>query len=146
MISAWQMQTVGFSYLTLKNLEQPYVDIFKDIPTEVTTVIGVILVICGLGSKCAAIYGTGYNTYYWYDMVLNVPNAYFIEQGIYKFCGSPTYTLGRLTGFGAAINFRSIPLFLASIADLILITLFNYVVEQPFVKRMYMNSNEKQNV
>ena len=146
MISAWQMQTVGFSYLTLKNLEQPYIEIFDDIPKEVTTVIGVIMVICGLGSKCAAIYGTGYNTYYWYDMVLNVPNAYFIEKGIYKYCGSPTYTLGRLTGFGAAINFRSIPLFLASIADLILITLFNVLVEQPFVKRMYMNSNEKQNV
>ena len=46
-----------------------------------TKVFGVILVILGLGSKCAAIYGTGYNTYYWYDMVLDVPNAYFIEKG-----------------------------------------------------------------
>ena len=46
-----------------------------------TTVFGLILVILGLGSKFAAIYGTGYNTYYWYDMVLDVPNAYFIEKG-----------------------------------------------------------------
>ena len=45
--------------------------------------------------------------------------------------------LGRFTGFGAAINYRSVPLFFASVADLILITLFNYFVEQPFVKRMY---------
>ena len=101
--------------------------------------VGLVLVIFGLGSKCAAIYGTGYNTYYWYDMVLNVPNAYFIEEGIYKYCGSPTYTLGRFTGFGAAIKFRSIPLFVASIADLILINLFNYIVEQPFVRKMYIN-------
>ena len=99
--------------------------------------IGFTLVALGIGSKGAAIYMTGYNTYYWYDMVLNTPNAYFVEGGIYKYCGSPTYTLGRLTGFGAAIKYRSIPLFVASILDLILITLFNKFVEQPSVQLMY---------
>jgi len=138
----WQVQTIGFSLLTLKSLEQPYIEKFESIPKEVTTIIGLILTISGLGSKCAAIYYTGYNTYYWYDMVLNTPNAYFIEGGIYKYCGSPTYTLGRMTGFGASIHFRSIPLFVASIADLILITLFNFFIEQPFVKRMYINKSE----
>ena len=62
-------------------MEQPYIEYFDDIPEMATTVFGLILVILGLGSKCAAIYGTGYNTYYWYDMVLDVPNAYFIEKG-----------------------------------------------------------------
>ena len=33
----------------------------------------------GIGSKMGAIYGTGYNTYYWYDMVTNIPNAYFVK-------------------------------------------------------------------
>ena len=80
--SGWQVQTIGFSLLTLKSLEQPYIEKFDSIPKEVTTIIGLILTISGLGSKCAAIYGTGYNTYYWYDMVLDVPNAYFIENGI----------------------------------------------------------------
>ena len=42
-----------------------------------------------------AIYGTGFNTYYWYDMVTNIPNAYFVEIGIYKYVSSPTYTLGK---------------------------------------------------
>ena len=102
-----------------------------------TTIIGLALVALGIGSKGSAIYMTGYNTYYWYDMVLNTPNAYFVEAGIYKYCGSPTYTLGRLTGFGAAIKYRSIPLLVASILDLILITLFNSFVEQPFVRTMY---------
>ena len=106
-LSGWQVQTIGFSLLTLKSLEQPYIEKFESIPKEVTTIIGLILTISGLGSKCAAIYYTGYNTYYWYDMVLNTPNAYFIEGGIYKYCGSPTYTLGRMTGFGASIHFRS---------------------------------------
>ena len=54
----------------------------------------------------AAIYGTGYNTYYWFDMVTNIPNAYFVKDGIYKYVGSPTYTLGRGTSFGAAIYYR----------------------------------------
>ena len=102
-----------------------------------TTIIGLALVALGIGSKGSAIYMTGYNTYYWYDMILNTPNAYFVEAGIYKYCGSPTYTLGRLTGFGAAIKYRSIPLLVASILDLILITLFNSFVEQPFVRTMY---------
>ena len=105
-LPGWQVQTIGFSLLTLKSLEQPYIEKFDSIPKEVTTVIGLILTVSGLGSKCAAIYYTGYNTYYWYDMVLNTPNAYFIEGGIYKYCGSPTYTLGRMTGFGASIHFR----------------------------------------
>ena len=30
-----------------------------------------------------------------YDMVTDIPNAYFVEVGIYKWHGSPTYTLGR---------------------------------------------------
>ena len=55
-----------------------------------------------------AIFGTGYNTYYWYDMVTNIPNAYFVGDGIYKYVGSPTYTLGRGTSFGAAIFYRYI--------------------------------------
>ena len=44
----------------------------------------------------AAIYGTGFNTYYWYDMITDIPNAYFVRVGIYKYVSSPTYTLGKL--------------------------------------------------
>ena len=51
--------------------------------------------VLGIGSKMGAIYGTGFNTYYWYDMVTNIPNAYFVEVGIYKYVSSPTYTLGK---------------------------------------------------
>ena len=51
----------------------------------------------GIGSKMGAIYGTGHNTYYWYDMVTNIPNAYFVQIGIYKYVSSPTYTLGKNT-------------------------------------------------
>ena len=132
---AWQMQTVGFTSLTMTTT--PFLDCFKEIPTIASTVIGLILVALGIGSKIGAIFVTGYNTYYCFDMVLDTPNAYFVETGIYKFCGSPMYTVGRLTGFGAAIHYRSIPLLVASIADLITINLFNCFVEQPFVKRMY---------
>ena len=28
-------------------------------------------------------------------MVTDIPNAYFVEVGIYKWTDSPTYTLGR---------------------------------------------------
>ena len=171
-----------------------------------TTGVGLLLVIFGIGSKMGAIYGTGYNTYYWwtqlkweimmlmlkksfetwamcdvpllvpvsltkydmvtdkfkwkhsfnkrYDMVTDIPNAYFVEVGIYKWHGSPTYTLGRWkwilkkwfemaqifkvwkkemsnyfsfrgTSFGAALHYRSVPMLFAAIADLALINIFN---------------------
>ena len=131
----WQIQTIGFVSLTLTPI--PYQEYFNNIPDEITTFFGSLLVFCGIFSKGCAIYMTGYNTYYWYDMILNTPNAYFVDGGIYRYCGSPTYTLGRFTGFGAAIQLRSVPLFVASFADLILINLFNYFVEQPSVKIMY---------
>ena len=34
--------------------------------TQVTTGLGLLLVVFGIGSKMGAIYGTGYNTYYWW--------------------------------------------------------------------------------
>ena len=58
-------------------------------------------------------------------MVTDIPNAYFVEVGIYKVVGSPTYTLGRGTSFGAALIFRSFPMMIAGVIELILITLFN---------------------
>jgi len=60
--------------------------------------------------------------------------------GIYRWTGSPTYTLGRGTSFGAALHYRSVPMLAAALADLALINLFNRLVEQPFVKRTYLSS------
>merc|ERR1711971_1343998 len=100
---AWQVQTLGFWALTICPLPETSVTALAPIPTWVTTGVGLVLVVFGIGSKMGAIYGTGYNTYYWYDMVTDIPNAYFVEVGIYKWHGSPTYTLGRGTSFGAAL-------------------------------------------
>ena len=52
----------------------------------------------GVGSKMAAIYGTGFNTYYMFDMITDIPNAYFVEVGIYRYASSPMYTLGKSSG------------------------------------------------
>jgi len=134
---AWQLQTIGFWVLTITPtmLEKE----LSVVPVWMTTALGIVLVVVGIGSKMGAIYGTGYNTYYWYDMVTDIPNAYFVEVGIYKFVGSPTYTLGRGTSFGAALHYRSLPMLVAGVLDLLLINLFNKLVEQPSVERMYGN-------
>ena len=95
-----------------------------------------------------AIYGTGYNTYYWYDMVTDIPNAYFVQVGIYNWVESPTYTLGRLCTTGVRVKYsgiiftcfsfyRSVPMLVAAIIDLAGINLFNHFVEQPSVRKMY---------
>jgi len=136
---AWQVQTLGFWALTITPV--PYQYQLESIPHWLTTSLGIALVIFGIGSKMGAIYGTGYNTYYWYDMVTDIPNAHFIEIGIYKCSGSPTYTLGRGTSFGTALHYRSVPLLLAAVGDLLLINLFNRFVEQPFVRRKYLSES-----
>ncbi|XP_023321507.1 uncharacterized protein LOC111696190 [Eurytemora carolleeae] len=136
---AWQTQTIGFWVLTIT--PPLFSEDFKGIDEKWTTGLGLLMVVAGVGFKMSAIYGTGYNTYYWYDMITEIPNAYFSEVGIYKYCGSPTYTLGRFTGFGAALHYRSVPIALASIVDLVLINLFNRWVEQPFVQKMYLEKS-----
>ena len=139
---AWQVQTIGFWVLTItpSMFEQELVHV----PTWLTTSLGILLVVVGILSKMGAIYGTGYNTYYWYDMVTDIHNAYFVEVGIYKFIGSPTYTLGRGTSFGAALHYRSVPMLVAGVLDLVLINLFNKFVEQPSVKKMYSEPKQEE--
>merc|ERR1712110_411588 len=132
---AWQGQTIAFWALTIT--PAMFEDELKPIPTWLTTSIGLTLIILGIGSKMGAIYGTGYNTYYWYDMVTDIPNAYFVQVGIYNWVESPTYTLGRGTSFGAALHYRSVPMLVAAIIDLAGINLFNHYVEQPSVRKMY---------
>ena len=139
---AWQIQTIGFWVLTIT---PPMLETeLEMIPVWLTTSVGIVLVVVGIGSKMGAIYGTGYNTYYWYDMVTEIPNAYFVEVGIYKVIGSPTYTLGRGTSFGAALHYRSVPMLVAGVVDLVLINVFNKFVEQPFVEKMYTKPSQDQ--
>ena len=53
-----------------------------------------------------------------------------------------TYTLGRGTSFGAALQFRSVTMLVAGVLDLVLINLFNKFVEQPSVERMYTKPSQ----
>ena len=91
----WLSSSVGLTLIILGSFQH---DTLKSYITPLSPT--------GIGSKMGAIYGTGYNTYYWYDMVTNIPNAYFVQVGIYKWVESPTYTLGRATSFGAALHYR----------------------------------------
>jgi len=137
----WQLQTLGFWALTITT--PLFVENFKEIPEVSTTVVGLLFVVAGVCFKASAIYDTGYNTYYWYDMVTEIPNAYFCKTGIYRCCGSPTYTLGRFTGLGVAILYRSVPILVAALVDLVFINLFNVLIEQPFVMTMYKDKQQE---
>jgi len=137
--STWQAQTCAFWVLTIT--PPVFESQLEPIPSWLSSLIGISLFIAGICSKMGALFWTGYNTYYWYDMVTDIPNAYFVQGGIYKFVDSPTYTLGRGASFGTAIYLRSVPMFFASILDIICINLFNHFIEQPSVEKMYNTSN-----
>ena len=134
--AAWQVQNIGYFSLSLA-APTPHSDRLWYVSPEPTTGIGIVLVVVGVISTSSAIYMTGYNNYFMYDMILNIPNAYFIKGGIYKFCSSPMYSLGKLYGFGLAIMFRSTPGVVAAAVDVLYINFFNYFVEKPFIKKMY---------
>ena len=61
---------------------------------------GIVLLVVGFVAKIHAQFLSGVNNYYYYDFILQTPNERFVDSGLYRWCGSPTYVLGYLDGFG----------------------------------------------
>merc|ERR1712194_278694 len=106
--------------------------------TVVRYLLGGCFILSSIVSRGSAIYSSGYNTYYWYDLVLNKPNAHFSTDGIYRCCNDPTYTLGRLHWVGVLLMIPSVEMFLLASLDVLMLHLFFVqCVEKPFVEKMY---------
>ena len=71
------MQTVGFTVLTFASI--PYLDKLAGFPDVAAKAVGYTMIVAGFLFKGAAVWMTGSNTYYWYDMTLEIPNAYFVK-------------------------------------------------------------------
>jgi len=112
----------------------------------VTVACSWILLIGGGVVKSYCFYLTGLNNYYYYDIILDKPNERFVVNKLYSICSSPTYLIGYLDGYGAALiagfcHFGSPVLaFLFTALCQISISIANSVVEERFVRKMYLSS------
>ena len=101
------------------------------------------LIIFGSAVKMYAMYLSGLNNYYYYDMILDTPNERFVDSGLYRWFKSPTYHIGYVDGYGLAllmgVRGRGFPLLAAllTLASHVLIYVLDKRVEQSFVERMY---------
>ncbi|MCR4285099.1 MAG: phosphatidylethanolamine N-methyltransferase family protein [archaeon] len=102
-------------------------------------VISVPIFIISFGSKFWAAWLTGLDIYYYKDLFLNKRVGKFIKAGPYKIFKNPMYGVGYLYGYLGALIFQSKEgLIFVAICHAGIYT-FNYLVEQPFVKRTYLS-------
>mmetsp|Transcript_10521 Transcript_10521/g.14758 ORF Transcript_10521/g.14758 Transcript_10521/m.14758 type:complete len:308 (-) Transcript_10521:226-1149(-) len=107
------------------------------IPEKVTTIGGLAILFTGWFFKGWACTLTGFNSYYWRDMVTETPNSRFVESSLYSYFSHPTYTIGYLPALSVPIYYRCVEGIGVYGVTQTLILLYVYFVEQPFVDRMY---------
>jgi len=99
-------------------------------------------------ARFLSLYVTGYHNYFCYDLAMDMPNAYFLQTGIYHYFKSPMYTLCRIAWITLALlkfyqtNYIGLGVVLLALLDLVSINTYDYMVEQPFVRRMYMGEKD----
>jgi isoprenylcysteine carboxyl methyltransferase (ICMT) family protein YpbQ len=138
----WWMQGIAYVAISFLPFDAGLVDeAVYDHPLLIA--LAVLLAVAGSGIKMYCVYLSGLNNYYYYDMMLATPNARFVDSGLYKWFGSPTYHLGYIDGYGFALLTgalrRGSPMLalLFTLICHITITVVNELVEQPAVRAMY---------
>jgi protein-S-isoprenylcysteine O-methyltransferase Ste14 len=101
-------------------------------------ILGFPLVAVGLGMKWWARAAVGADRYYWRDFFgPKVPTDTTPVGGPYRFFKNPMYTIGNLHLAGLALMAASLPALVVALFSHAAILVFNQVVEQPHVRRVY---------
>ena len=107
------------------------------VPVPVLFGLGVALFGAGVIVKLWATLTVGVDIYFFRDMFLRRALAPASFDGPYRFLRNPMYSLGQLQGYGYALMYLSFPGVLAAAAGQILVYVFYYAAERPFVRRVY---------
>ena len=107
------------------------------ISSSYTFIFGGIVFMIGIILKIWSTMILGIDLYYYRDMFLNHSVGNFTQSGPYKIFDNPMYGIGQIHGYGYAIMYQSITGFMAIAICHILIYVFYYSVERPFVRRVY---------
>ena len=108
-----------------------------NISSTVSFSVGFILILIGAFFSTSAVYAIGFNTYYWFDMVLKIPNSYFTADSVYKYVSNPIYLFGMINVYGFAIMKRSAIGLIVAILNHVGIYTVYFLNEKPFIKQMY---------
>ncbi|MCF7866454.1 phosphatidylethanolamine N-methyltransferase family protein [Candidatus Woesearchaeota archaeon] len=100
-------------------------------------IVSVVVFIVSFGSKFWATWLVGLDIYYYKDLFLNKKVGVFINSGPYKIFKNPMYGIGNVYGYLGALSLQSLEGLIFMGFCHISIFVFNYVVEKPFVRRMY---------
>ncbi len=109
-----------------------------DVPVVIVMGIVVVLFFVGLVIKIWAAYVVGIPVYYWKDMFLGRKVSDFIVTGPYKYISNPIYGIGQVQVYAIALYYNSVYGLLLGAVNQLLVFLFYYLAEKPFIYRMYI--------
>ncbi len=115
---------------------------------EWSTLLGIIFIVVGSGSKIWAVWLVGIDTYYYKDMFLaeHMPRSStenYVKKGIYRYFKNPMYGIGNLHGYGVALMYRSVEGLACALAFQASIYIFYYFIELRFIKTFYEDQTQQ---
>lgn len=116
---------------------------FESIPTAIIIITAVVLVCVGLGVKIWSAYVVGIPIYYWKDMFLGRKVSDFVITGPYKYFSNPMYGIGQVQVYAIAIYYNSVYGLVFGAINQLLVFLFYFIVEKPFIYRTYIQPQKK---
>lgn len=116
---------------------------FESIPTAIIIITAVVLVCVGLGVKIWSAYVVGIPIYYWKDMFLGRKVSDFVITGPYKYFSNPMYGIGQVQVYAIAIYYNSVYGLIFGAINQLLVFLFYFIVEKPFIYRTYIQPQKK---
>jgi protein-S-isoprenylcysteine O-methyltransferase Ste14 len=107
-------------------------------PVEWMTLVAVILFLIGMIVKIWSAYVVGIPVYYWKDMFLGRKVSEFVETGPYKYLSNPMYGIGQVQVYAIAIYYNSVYGLIFGALNQLLVFLFYFAAEKPFIYRTYI--------
>lgn len=107
-------------------------------PVLLMTVLAAILFLSGMTIKIWSAYVVGIPIYYWKDMFLGRKVSDFVVTGPYKYLNNPMYGIGQVQVYAIAIYYNSIYGLIFGAINQILVFLFYFITEKPFIYRTYI--------
>lgn len=113
-----------------------------NMPPFIIICVATILFFTGFIVKLWSAWLVGIPIYYWKDMFLGKKICDFVKAGPYKFLNNPMYGVGQLQVYAIAIYYHSIYGLAFGALNQSLIFLFYFLLEKPFIDRMYLNRSQ----
>lgn len=111
--------------------------------TPILLIAAMLLMIIGTSVKLWAAMCVGVPVYYFKDMFLGRPVAAFAAGGPYRYLRHPMYGVGQLQVYGMALYYHSAYGLLFALLNQVLVFAYCYLLEKPFVKRVYLSGAQE---